>query len=290
MRIAIIVDAGSTKTQWMIAGLESRLRLPFDTEGINASVSADEEISAALSKVRDYIMKANLPKISSIDVFFYGAGVNSDFTKGRIRKVLEEMFPSLIRRMCIGSDILGAAVALFGRDSGIPCILGTGSASAIYDGQHIIHSVPSLGFILGDEAGGAYFGKRLLNSYFKGLLSEEVSALLSKNYDVELTEVIKRVYRSEAPNRYLASFAPFIVQHYELEELKKMVDDGINEFFIRNINRYEEARKYPLGFVGSLAYCFSDAIGEIADKYGYTVSRIIRHPLEDITNFHMSSC
>ena len=35
-----------------------------------------------------------------------------------------------------------------------------------YDGEKIIDNVPSLGFILGDEGSGGYFGRKLLQAYY----------------------------------------------------------------------------------------------------------------------------
>lgn len=57
------------------------------------------------------------------------------------------------------SDLLGAARGLFIDQPGLPCILGTGSNSCIYDGAEIVDNVKSLGFILGDEGSGAFIGK-----------------------------------------------------------------------------------------------------------------------------------
>ena len=49
----------------------------------------------------------------------------------------------------VNSDLLGAARALCGHESGIACILGTGSNSCYYNGKNIEQHVSPLGFILG---------------------------------------------------------------------------------------------------------------------------------------------
>lgn len=62
----------------------------------------------------------------------------------------------------VNSDLLGAARALCGHESGIACILGTGSNSCYYNGKNIEQHVSPLGFILGDEGSGADLGRRLV--------------------------------------------------------------------------------------------------------------------------------
>ena len=282
----IIADAGSTKTDWRIIDDVGDVAYSIQTAGINASVSSDSEISHIIIEVGEYIKKNRLGN-DNADIYYYGAGCNSDSTSLRILEAFRTTFPVTINSIKVGSDILGAAVALFGDEPGIACVLGTGSASAYFDGSRIIKSVPSLGYILGDEGSGAYLGRELLNRYFKGLLSAETTELLRQDYGLELAEVIGNVYRKTSPNAYLASFASFIINYREREDLKKLVYDGINEFFKRNINRYEEAYRTSLGFVGSLAYFFSDMLQERAKMDGFVISKIIRQPLEEIVKHHL---
>lgn len=282
----IIADAGSTKTDWRIIDDLGDVAYSMQTVGINASVSSDSEIFHTINEVGEYIKKNRLGN-DNADIYYYGAGCNSDSTNHRILEAFRTTFPVTINSIKVGSDILGAAVALFGDEPGIACVLGTGSASAYFDGNRIVKSVPSLGYILGDEGSGAYLGRELLNRYFKGLLSAETTELLRQDYGLELPEVIRNVYRKPSPNAYLASFASFIINYREREDLKKLVYDGINEFFKRNINRYEEANRTSLGFVGSLAYFFSDMLQERAKMDGYVISKIIRQPLEEIVKHHL---
>ncbi|MCK7533359.1 MAG: hypothetical protein MZV63_21170 [Marinilabiliales bacterium] len=49
-------------------------------------------------------------------------------------------------------------------EPGIACIIGTGSNSCYYDGREIASNVPPLGYILGDEGGGAVIGRKLVSS------------------------------------------------------------------------------------------------------------------------------
>ena len=56
-------------------------------------------------------------------------------------------------------DIEAACYATYNGNPNISCILGTGSNSCFFDGKEIIENAPALGFLIGDEASGNYFGK-----------------------------------------------------------------------------------------------------------------------------------
>ena len=74
---------------------------------------------------------------------------------------MQEFF--LNAQINIMHDLDGAIKATYKGVPIISCILGTGSNSCVYDGEKIIENAPSLGYILGDEASGNYFGKQLIN-------------------------------------------------------------------------------------------------------------------------------
>ena len=70
-----------------------------------------------------------------------------------MRSALAEFFGT--DQLFIGSDLIGAARSLCMTEPGIACIIGTGSNSCYYDGKKIVSNVSPLGYILGDEGGGA---------------------------------------------------------------------------------------------------------------------------------------
>lgn len=288
MAKTIITDAGGTKTDWLIWDHDTGVKEKFQTGGINASVSTDDEIIASISEFKDFACRCT--KLSNTDrLYFYGAGCNSRETCSRIENAIRTVFGFDFITSEIHSDILGSARALFGNESGIVALLGTGSASALYDGRQVIDAVPSLGFILGDEGGGAYFGKLLINKYFKRGFSKELETLINEELHLNLTEVIRCVYREPGANSYLASLLPFIVKNKEQSELKNLIYDGINTFFQRNINRYHSAHELPLGFIGSISYLFADVIGLISGKNGYMITKILKTPLEGLLDYHKNT-
>ena len=109
-------------------------------------------------------------KISAI--YFYGAGCTPE--KKEIVKccLLEVVGDNILIE--VNSDLLGAARALFGKENGIACILGTGSNSCYYNGETIDKNISPLGFILGDEGSGAVIGRLFVGSILKNQLGEEL--------------------------------------------------------------------------------------------------------------------
>lgn len=99
-----------------------------------------------------------------------------------------------------GSDLLGSARALCGRETGIACILGTGSNSGLYDGKVITKHVSPLGYILGDEGSGATLGKRFVSDLLKGLLPDDIRTAFSNRYGLSESDIIQKVYREPGAN------------------------------------------------------------------------------------------
>ncbi len=155
----LIADSGSTKTEWreVTDGVAGR---SYISSGINPFFVTGEEI---ISLLRKEIPELEGSAISRI--FFYGTGVSSAAKAEIVRKGLVSFFGT--GELFIGSDLLGAARSLCLNDPGIACIIGTGSNSCYYDGREIVSNVSPLGYILGDEGGGAVLGRKLVSGVLK---------------------------------------------------------------------------------------------------------------------------
>ena len=76
--------------------------------------------------------------------------------------------------MIVDHDLLAAARALLFNEKGFAAILGTGTNSALYDGNNITYNIDSLGYFLGDEGSGSWLGKKLLRDQLRGYLPAEL--------------------------------------------------------------------------------------------------------------------
>lgn len=278
----LIADAGGTKTDWCLLDAGNTPRF-FTTEGINPSVMEDSDIIEILRKVA---LKLEEFQISEVDLYFFGAGINTPQMAERLEADFRTVLPSRFRMMHLASDIEGAARALFGNESGIVCILGTGSASAFYDGEKIVDSVPSLGYVLGDEGSGAYMGKMLINAYFKRELTATLRIRLGEFSDMNLNRVIKNVYREPGANGYLASFVPFIKENEDWEEISDIIDQSLKLFFKKNVLKYKRYEESKIGFVGGVANTFKDRIETICATYSLRAGRFLGRPIDSLCTFY----
>ena len=277
----LIADSGSTKTDWVCFSQSGDTpRTEVHTMGLNPFHVSDNEI-------RDVLNRELLPQLDGtpIDaVCFYGSGVRPE-VEGRVESLLGEAFPSA-HTVEAHSDLLGACRALFGRSEGIACILGTGANSCVYNGSRIVHNVPALGYIIGDEGSGAVLGKHLLHDLYTGVLPNHLRLEFEQETGLQLSEIINRVYREPQANRFLASLSEFIRRHIDDEGILQMVYKSFCDFADFHLSCYGR-RDLPVSFVGSIAWYYKEQLSLILRMQGYQLGTIAQSPLAGLTAFHL---
>lgn len=276
----VIADSGSTKTDWVILNSSGKVLHQTSTIGFNPVFHSSEFVLEHLNQNDDL----NKIRKDVIQVFFYGAGCSSPSKKSILQSALKEYFEN--SNHYIGHDLEAAAIATYDKGPHIACILGTGSNSCYYDGVECLEKIPALGFILGDEASGAYFGKELVKTFLYHQLPEEIHANFIKTYQMDLDQIIDRVYRQPSPNVFLASLTPFIHQHLEDPTLQSIVAKGMNSFLSYHVLCYPEAKNVQTSFVGSIAYYFQDILRLEAEKLQISIGQIIQKPIDGLVKYH----
>lgn len=280
MKTTLIADAGATKVEWVLISAEGRVLDRFVEDGINALLATPEEVRDAFCNVSNRLADRTLAE----EIYYYGAGCATDEICSKVHDALSEVWPKA--DIFVSSDLLGTARSLFSNQPGIACILGTGSNSCLYDGEKIATNVPSLGYILGDEGSGAALGKRLVSDAFKHHLPEAVRTKFLETYGLTLADILDKVYRSNRPNKFLASLVPFIKENLWNPYLYSIVHQEFTLFVKRNIAMYDGAHSLPVSFTGSIAYHFSDILKEAAAAQGFKVERITAGPMEGLIDYH----
>lgn len=273
----LIADSGATKTEWCYKTDEG-FQTVF-TEGLNPYYHTTESIS-------DVIKQDLLSEIEvSIDkIFFYGAGCDSEENNKVVERALTDNFEDTT--INVFHDLLAAARACFFNESGIACILGTGSNSCLYDGKEIIEDIPSLAFILGDEGSAGYFGKNLINKYFRSEIPEDLKEDLEQNYNMSLDHILSGVYEGSQQSRFIASYGAFLGEHAEHPFIKEMLYEGFESFISRILLNYTDATDYEVRFIGSVAFAHQELIKEILHKYDLKPGMFIKNPMERLIDFH----
>lgn len=287
--ITLIVDSGSTKTSWCFAFLPDTKSADgartVTTEGLNPAVMSAEEVEEKIAKALNHCLQSLSISAADVDnVFFYGAGCIA----GRAGVVSESIQSILVdAKIYVADDLLGAARALCGHKAGIACILGTGSNSCLYDGKNIVAHTPALGYVLGDEGSGAVLGRKFLNAVLKQTLPENIRKRFLQESGLDMAEVINRVYRSPAPNRFLASMSKYIHGYLDEKEVRDIVIDNFEDFIRNNLLAYGDEFR-TINVVGSIAYHYKEQLAEAASRNGFQIGKIIKSPIEGLIEYHMS--
>lgn len=274
----LIADSGSTKTLWCLTA-NGECLVQVHTEGINPYHTSEERIVGIITRQ----LAPELPDEPVSEVFFYGAGCNDARRNAPIVKALQDVTKA--HRIEIASDMLGAARSLCQAKAGIACILGTGANSCLYEQGEIVCNISPLGYILGDEGSGAVLGRTLVADYLKHQLPEDLNDAFRAAYTLDAMQVIDAVYRQPMPNRYLASFCPFLSQHRDHAYVWHLIHSEFSRFVGRNLSNYDR-KDLPVHFTGSIAYSFSKILRQVLIEQGYTPGGITQQPMEGLIEYH----
>lgn len=275
----LFADSGSTKTAWLLYDKATQTKRYFETVGINPIIHHHEEIYQKIFSNSELIAVAG--KVTEIK--FFGAGCSSPERNRLAEAALKSIFTNA--NIEIEHDMKAAAYAVCGSEPGIACILGTGSNSIFFDGETLVESYAGIGYILGDEASGAYFGKTILRDFLYHLLPNEIEDYLLSEYKLENNTIFQLVYKEASPNRYLASFAPVLSTFRETDYAQVVLQKGFTEFFDFHVSCFENYQEYPIGFVGSIATIFKPELTKVADEFECTLGKFVTNPIDEIADY-----
>jgi len=182
---------------------------------------------------------------------------------------------------------MAAARALCQHEPGIACILGTGANSCLFDGQQIVQNTPALGYILGDEGGGAVLGRLFMNAIFKNPQFSAIRDEYLQETKLTQDDIINKVYREPLANRFLATTSLYISAHIDHPLLRDLVIQNFRQFFRSNILPYQHA-DLPVHFVGSMAHHYKELLTEAAQAEGFRIGKIMKSPMEGLVTYHQN--
>jgi len=68
--------------------------------------------------------------------------------------------------------------------------------------------------------------------------------------------------------------------------VENIIEDAFIDFYQRHVLKYRESWKYPIHFVGTVAYEFRDIIHSLHEQYGLDTGNILKSPAEGLIRFH----
>ena len=275
----LIVEAGSSKTDSVLIDRGETISEVFSSIGINPV--SDKNYTEKLKVLTDHYKSRSDIK----EVHFYGSGciggVVDDAVANQLRRGLTNKPESFVY-----SDLLGAAKASCGSDSGLACILGTGSNIGYYNGGAIEDGIRSAGYLLGDEGSAYQIGREIYirvvrNQLDKGSIHQflEVHAL---NHE----ELVNKLYASQNVRTYLARFSKFIENLSETDRTDIL--ENVFGLFIKNMAQ-PLYLKYglPLHFCGSIGYYFQDTLKRMLKESHIKSGNFVKSPIYGLIDYHI---
>lgn len=277
----LVVDSGSTKTDWIAMNPSGEVLFATQTLGLNPQVLSSAILTERI--INNFELYQHREEVTQL--YFYGAGCGVESPQKRIGKVFSEIFT--MAEFIIKEDTYAAVYAtVTPNEPAIVCILGTGSNCTYFDGHNIEQRVTSLGYILMDEASGNFFGKQLIRSYYFKTMSPDLAAKFESEYELDPDTIKENIYRRENPNTYLATFSRFLIQYKANPVFQDIIANGLQRFIEHQIFQFDDAHNVPVHFIGSIAYFLEDEIKLAFEKNDLQLGKIVKRPIDELVNFH----
>ena len=289
----LIIDAGSTKMEWILLD-GNVVKQRFYTEGFNPNYAERQCLENIIHLVETrFITSPNCEtsfsrrdKSASLQtIYYYGTGCGNEQNCQIIKEVFQGRFPEA--DIHVTHDLMAACHALLGHEKGIACILGTGSNSCLYDGENIMEKAVSLGYMVGDEGGGMHIGRNVVRAYFYGFMPEDLKQKFEAAYHLELKDFIQRLYHEGQPSKYLATFAKFAGEHQRHPFIYDLVKKCFKAFIEAFVLRFEGGEMMKVSFIGSVAFHFQDILKEALSDYGLMMDKVVQAPAEGLIRYYM---
>jgi len=275
-----IIESGSTKSDWVLVDDKSKQSF-YKTIGFNPYFHSAELVSSEIKKNKEIVGHA--PSIKKI--FFYGAGCSSEKMNNEIEKGIQSVFKDA--EIVVEHDLLACAFATYEGEPGISCIIGTGSNSCHFDGINLAEEVPALGYVLGDEGSGSYFGKFLLSSFLYHKLPSDLLKDFQDTYALTEGDIVSSVYQKDSANVFIASFMPFVVKHKKHKFFNDVIVKGLQHFMEVHVCCYKDYLDTPVHFVGSLSALLEDELRIAAENLGIEIRSVIAKPIQNLVDYHL---
>ena len=279
----IIVDSGSTKTDWI--GIDDGGNKLFETQtlGLNPQVLTEYILEERIINNYDlYQVRKEVTKI-----YFYGAGCGTEPPNKLLKKVFTPIFVNA--DINIKEDTYAAVYSCCKPgEKAIVSIIGTGSNCSYFDGNKIHQKITSLGYVLMDDASGNYFGRQLLRDYYFNIMPKELGIKFKNKFNLKAEFIKDSLYKKPNPNTYLAKFAKFLIENKDLKYSKELIKKGFTLFIENQINQFKNSNEVSLHFVGSVGFYLQENLKKVLESKGLKIGKVIKKPIDGLVSYHQS--
>jgi glucosamine kinase len=264
----LIVDCGSTKSNWAFMSREETLYL--QARGFNP---LNENLEYRQEVLKDW--KAKLSHYSPNQIFYYGAGCINSTTNQIVKDLLHDIFPNT-KNISVKSDLNLVLEADPSQGPKIVGILGTGSNTCVVENDSVIDQIPSLGFLYGDFGSGYVLGKSIIHAVFNRTCPEILRTKVLA--DQALLAFRKFLFEHPDPKSFVAGLVVHLNSCIEEKSVQELIDRHFEDFYKQLIVPYQQ--KLPIILYGSIAHYFEKHIKETGLKFGFPTVSCVKDPLE----------
>jgi glucosamine kinase len=266
----LVADSGGTRTDWCLTDQNSNMHL-FET----ASYHPNEWTESFFEE--QSVFWESYPNKDEINLYFFGAGcLNEDK-----QQVLRDFFGGFgFASVKVASDIHAAGYATIGAGNGAVAIMGTGSVLAIFDNGQVKELRGGLGYALGDEGSGYYFGKLVIENLLNGNLPTTEKALYALFGDRK--HILSACYGDHG-KVYISEVA-VMVKNLNSSELNELHKDNIRLFCDKHVKHLSFNE---ISFCGSYGYYRQSDVREVLAEFGKSVDKIQERPILAVTEYLM---
>ena len=265
----IVIESGGTKSTWVFYDSLGE-KITISTVGLHPQELSKEKHEVISKLVQEYQLQGD-------EVYFFGAGCESQEAKIKVTHFLEE-FSLKVKQ--IETDIYAACLAHLGRTEGSVGIIGTGAVAANFDGNKVTKQTSGLGYLLGDEGSGFDIGKRLLQSYFKNELPNEIRQAIEEYFDHK--SILHRIYEPDG-RMFVAGMTKIVYDFKTDSVIAKILHDSFVAFCETALIPLNV--KTPVNFVGSVAYFFKDELNTALIASGFQLGEVVKEAVHSVFAF-----
>ncbi|MDZ7807458.1 MAG: hypothetical protein U5K71_10125 [Gracilimonas sp.] len=271
----LIADSGASKTDWVLLGDGSPQFI--QTEGLNPHLLTSGEFLKVLVNE----LKPNLLGRSVEEIRFFGSGCGSPEKKREVEQYLREVFE--FAEISVGTDLDAAGIALFGKESGLVGILGTGSSAAYFENGEVADQMPSVGFPEGDEGSGSYIGKRIMKLYASGDLHMDLRYYLDHHVEEDIEKMTLMFKKTKEAKLFAGEICKVMGPKAHYPQIQQIIHDGFRIYLTKVKEHFpDEVASQDMSFVGSIASIFESELRSECRQMGIEVGSVVRSPVEHL--------
>jgi len=267
-----IFDAGGTKTDVRIIHPDNQIE-----SIVLSGYNPNRENQIFLKELENF-------SFTSDDiVHFYGSGMGNEKNANSLKSYFLNV------ETYIHNDLIGAAKALLGKESGIVSIMGTGAVVGFYHNQKIIEKIGGYGYLIDDFGGGFELGKIIISNWLRNNFTTQTDKSIKNHFGIEKENFIKEFYQTKNLDT-ISNVCEIIIDLSKNDEiLQELIQDYFDNFTKNYLLPFCIKHKtFEINICGSIGFHFNGFIKNSCFKNGLILNKLIQYPIDFLVDFHLN--